>query len=99
MDSHYCIEDVSCYLNTTKGLFAFLIEKCFEDSAESVMTREAILDTRKHKQANKLLCSYGHISSCLTILSDRVQEAAAMLERITEARLKAKWAELEGGKV
>ena len=89
MDSYYCIEDVSGYLNTTNGLFELLSQGILSKSRESVATRDALLDLfDNHKPAYNLLRNYGHICDCLLILQDRVQQAVAMLERITEARLK-----------
>ena len=89
MDSHYCIEDVSSYLNTTNGLFELLSEGLLSKSRESVATKAAMLDLfDNHKPAYDLLRNYGHICDCLLILQDRVQQAAATLERITEARLR-----------
>ena len=90
MDGYNCIEAVSCYLNETNGLFEFLHDKCFTDCKEGVATTKALSVLHGcHKPAYELLRNYGYICDCLTILQDRVQQAAAMLERITEARLGA----------
>ena len=88
-ENTFCIEDVSCYLNTTGGLLELLIEKCLNKDKKSVTTRGALKDLiSNHIPTYNLVRDYGCIVDCVHILHDRIERATEMLESIIKKELK-----------
>jgi hypothetical protein len=82
------MEDVKCFIDTTTSLVELLVDKCLRASRESICnmdTKSALIDVGG--AAYDLIINYGYISDAATIISDRLSQAACMLDGIITSEL------------
>ena len=84
-------DDVAIYLWTTATLAWTILDKCFENAAWVVDSKEAYaalvnngLNGGKTRETYEFVRAYEQIGDCLRILQDRIETAAEMCEGIAE---------------
>ena len=84
---HY-VEDVQCFIEVTASLVELLREKCLRASRESICNEDV---TRALASINEgaydLIINYGRIVDTVTIIGDRLEQAACMLDSIVTSEL------------